>query len=209
MMTSGRVAARRCSVATEASSAAPVVGRRRERDGPVLEAVVDREATAELGLPGGDGRLPGRRVADPDRGRDRPRVGDRLPVHERCRAGGLEAEHPWQRPGLDEALCVRRHIPRVADRNAERIELADRFAEAAAEHFHERVRRELWGYAAAEALTDEQLVRERLAQLSAEPIGGTPQAKRAWPSRFSGSPPVAGSHLAPANKAFTGEVRML
>jgi 5-methyltetrahydrofolate--homocysteine methyltransferase len=38
--------------------------------------------------------------------------------------------------------------------------LADRLAEAAAEHFHERVRRELWGYATAEALTNEQLVRE-------------------------------------------------
>jgi 5-methyltetrahydrofolate--homocysteine methyltransferase len=38
--------------------------------------------------------------------------------------------------------------------------LADRLAEAAAEHFHERVRRELWGYAAEEALTNEQLVRE-------------------------------------------------
>jgi 5-methyltetrahydrofolate--homocysteine methyltransferase len=38
--------------------------------------------------------------------------------------------------------------------------LADRLAEAAAEHFHERVRRELWGYAAAEALTNEQLLRE-------------------------------------------------
>jgi 5-methyltetrahydrofolate--homocysteine methyltransferase len=38
--------------------------------------------------------------------------------------------------------------------------LADRLAEAAAEHFHERVRRELWGYAAAEVLTNEQLVRE-------------------------------------------------
>jgi 5-methyltetrahydrofolate--homocysteine methyltransferase len=38
--------------------------------------------------------------------------------------------------------------------------LADRLAEAAAEHFHERVRRELWGYAAQEALTNEQLVRE-------------------------------------------------
>jgi 5-methyltetrahydrofolate--homocysteine methyltransferase len=38
--------------------------------------------------------------------------------------------------------------------------LADRLAEAAAEHFHERVRRELWGYAAAEGLTNEQLVRE-------------------------------------------------
>jgi 5-methyltetrahydrofolate--homocysteine methyltransferase len=38
--------------------------------------------------------------------------------------------------------------------------LADRLAEAAAEHFHERVRRELWGFAPAETLTNEQLVRE-------------------------------------------------
>jgi 5-methyltetrahydrofolate--homocysteine methyltransferase len=38
--------------------------------------------------------------------------------------------------------------------------LADRLAEAAAEHFHERVRRELWGYAAAETFTNEQLLRE-------------------------------------------------
>jgi 5-methyltetrahydrofolate--homocysteine methyltransferase len=38
--------------------------------------------------------------------------------------------------------------------------LADRLAEAAAEHFHERVRRELWGFAPAETLTNAQLVRE-------------------------------------------------
>ncbi|MBK6598522.1 MAG: methionine synthase [Proteobacteria bacterium] len=38
--------------------------------------------------------------------------------------------------------------------------LADRFAEAAAEHFHERVRREFWGYAPAETLSNEQLIRE-------------------------------------------------
>ena len=38
--------------------------------------------------------------------------------------------------------------------------LADRFAEAAAEHFHERVRRELWGYDSQEALTNQQLIRE-------------------------------------------------
>jgi 5-methyltetrahydrofolate--homocysteine methyltransferase len=38
--------------------------------------------------------------------------------------------------------------------------LADRLAEAAAEHFHERVRREHWGYAAAESLTNEQLIHE-------------------------------------------------
>ncbi len=38
--------------------------------------------------------------------------------------------------------------------------LADRLAEAAAEHFHERVRRELWGYAGPEALTNQQLIQE-------------------------------------------------
>ncbi len=36
--------------------------------------------------------------------------------------------------------------------------LADRLAEAAAEHFHERVRRELWGYAADEQMTNEELI---------------------------------------------------
>ena len=38
--------------------------------------------------------------------------------------------------------------------------LADRFAEAFAEHMHERVRREFWGYAPDEALTPEQLISE-------------------------------------------------
>ncbi len=38
--------------------------------------------------------------------------------------------------------------------------LADRLAEAAAERLHERVRKEFWGYAAGETLTNEQLVAE-------------------------------------------------
>jgi 5-methyltetrahydrofolate--homocysteine methyltransferase len=38
--------------------------------------------------------------------------------------------------------------------------LADRLAEACAEHFHERVRREFWGYGSGETLTNEQLIRE-------------------------------------------------
>jgi 5-methyltetrahydrofolate--homocysteine methyltransferase len=38
--------------------------------------------------------------------------------------------------------------------------LADRLAEAAAEHFHERVRREFWGYASQETLTNQQLIQE-------------------------------------------------
>ncbi|NEX63827.1 methionine synthase [Noviherbaspirillum galbum] len=38
--------------------------------------------------------------------------------------------------------------------------LADRLAEAFAEHLHERVRKDLWGYAAAETLTNEDLIKE-------------------------------------------------
>ena len=39
--------------------------------------------------------------------------------------------------------------------------LADRLAEAFAEHLHRRVRTELWGYAAEEALSNEELIGER------------------------------------------------
>ena len=39
--------------------------------------------------------------------------------------------------------------------------LADRLAEAFAERLHERVRRELWGYAPDEALTNDELIAER------------------------------------------------
>ena len=39
--------------------------------------------------------------------------------------------------------------------------LADRLAEAFAEYLHEMVRKELWGYATKESLSNEQLIRER------------------------------------------------
>ena len=39
--------------------------------------------------------------------------------------------------------------------------LADRLAEAFAERLHERVRKEYWGYAADETLTNEDLIKER------------------------------------------------
>ncbi|PVY78204.1 methionine synthase (B12-dependent) [Tamilnaduibacter salinus] len=39
--------------------------------------------------------------------------------------------------------------------------LADRLAEAFAEHMHERVRREFWGYAPAEALDNDALIKEK------------------------------------------------
>jgi 5-methyltetrahydrofolate--homocysteine methyltransferase len=41
--------------------------------------------------------------------------------------------------------------------------LADRLAEAFAEHLHQRVRTEYWGYAAGEALSTEELVAEKYA----------------------------------------------
>lgn len=39
--------------------------------------------------------------------------------------------------------------------------LADRLAEAFAEHLHQRVRKEFWGYAAEENFSNEELIRER------------------------------------------------
>jgi len=38
--------------------------------------------------------------------------------------------------------------------------LADRLAEAFAEHLHQRVRKEFWGYATDESLANEELIRE-------------------------------------------------
>jgi 5-methyltetrahydrofolate--homocysteine methyltransferase len=39
--------------------------------------------------------------------------------------------------------------------------VADRLAEATAEYLHEKVRKEFWGYAQNEALTNEQLIKEK------------------------------------------------
>ncbi|WP_343623654.1 methionine synthase [Roseateles puraquae] len=47
--------------------------------------------------------------------------------------------------------------------------LADRLAEAAAEWLHERVRREFWGYAADESLSNEELVAEKYSGIRPAP----------------------------------------
>ncbi|GGY51725.1 methionine synthase [Pseudoduganella albidiflava] len=47
--------------------------------------------------------------------------------------------------------------------------LADRLAEAFAEYLHERVRKDLWGYAADERLTNEQMIREEYAGIRPAP----------------------------------------
>ncbi|RJF97460.1 methionine synthase [Noviherbaspirillum saxi] len=50
--------------------------------------------------------------------------------------------------------------------------LADRLAEAFAEHLHERVRKDLWGYAAEEKLSNEELIKE--AYRGVRPAPGYP-----------------------------------
>jgi 5-methyltetrahydrofolate--homocysteine methyltransferase len=47
--------------------------------------------------------------------------------------------------------------------------LADRLAEAFAERMHERVRKELWGYDQQEALSNEELIKERYAGIRPAP----------------------------------------
>jgi 5-methyltetrahydrofolate--homocysteine methyltransferase len=47
--------------------------------------------------------------------------------------------------------------------------IADRLAEAAAEWLHERVRREIWGYAADESLENDDLVQERYTGIRPAP----------------------------------------
>ena len=47
--------------------------------------------------------------------------------------------------------------------------LADRFAEAFAEHLHERVRKEFWGYQKDESLTRQELVREKYVGIRPAP----------------------------------------
>ena len=62
--------------------------------------------------------------------------------------------------GEDEA--IEKHIAKTDDYNRIMAKaLADRLAEAFAEHMHEKVRRELWGYEAGEKLSPEELIEEK------------------------------------------------
>lgn len=47
--------------------------------------------------------------------------------------------------------------------------LADRFAEAFAEHLHERIRKEFWGYQANENLSNEELIKEKYVGIRPAP----------------------------------------
>jgi 5-methyltetrahydrofolate--homocysteine methyltransferase len=63
--------------------------------------------------------------------------------------------------GIGEAEALSARIDRTDDYGRIMLKaLADRLAEAFAERMHERVRRELWGYAPREKLTNEELIAE-------------------------------------------------
>jgi 5-methyltetrahydrofolate--homocysteine methyltransferase len=63
--------------------------------------------------------------------------------------------------GIGAEEAARRFEEEHDDYNAIMVKgLADRLAEAFAEHMHERVRKELWGYAKDEKLNNEALIRE-------------------------------------------------
>ncbi len=47
--------------------------------------------------------------------------------------------------------------------------LGDRFAEAFAEHLHERIRKEFWGYQASEQLSNEELIKEKYVGIRPAP----------------------------------------
>ena len=64
--------------------------------------------------------------------------------------------------GLGEEEALKARIPATDDYSRIILKaLADRLAEAFAERLHERVRKELWGYAAAESLPKEELIGEK------------------------------------------------
>jgi 5-methyltetrahydrofolate--homocysteine methyltransferase len=64
--------------------------------------------------------------------------------------------------GIGEEAAIERHIKITDDYGRIMLKaLADRLAESLAEHFHMRVRREFWGYAAAETFSNEDLIAEK------------------------------------------------
>ncbi len=90
--------------------------------------------------------------------------------------------------------------------------LADRFAEAFAEYMHEQVRRELWGYAADETLTNDDLIGEKYQGIRPAPgypsqpdhtekktlfdlLGATEKAGIELTSSYAMNPPASVSGL--------------
>jgi len=68
-----------------------------------------------------------------------------------------------------EALCAEFESDADDYRSILSKALADRLAEAFAERLHERVRKEFWGYASAEAFTNQDLIREQYVGIRPAP----------------------------------------
>ncbi len=92
-----------CALGVQVQEPGDARGRRRLREEPLPGHPSVRREDLPVGhgedralglLRRGDRLLPRRRVPDPDRGRDRLRILDRLPEHDRRRALRLEAEEP-------------------------------------------------------------------------------------------------------------------
>jgi 5-methyltetrahydrofolate--homocysteine methyltransferase len=72
--------------------------------------------------------------------------------------------------GIGEEEALARHIAKTDDYGRIMLKaLADRLAEAFAERLHERTRREFWGYAKDEALSNEELIAEKYAGIRPAP----------------------------------------
>jgi len=64
--------------------------------------------------------------------------------------------------GIGEEEALEKYLKKTDDYGRIMLKaLADRLAESLAEHMHMRVRREFWGYAAAEALSNDELIQEK------------------------------------------------
>ncbi len=64
--------------------------------------------------------------------------------------------------GIGEEAALEKHLKKTDDYGRIMLKaLCDRLAEALAEHMHARVRREFWGYAAGETLSNDDLISEK------------------------------------------------
>ena len=72
--------------------------------------------------------------------------------------------------GIGEEDAIEKHIAKTDDYNRIMAKaLCDRLAEACAEAFHQKVRRELWGYAKDETLSNDDLILEKYAGIRPAP----------------------------------------
>jgi 5-methyltetrahydrofolate--homocysteine methyltransferase len=100
--------------------------------------------------------------------------------------------------GIGEEAALEKHVKKTDDYGRIMLKaLADRLAEAFAERMHERVRRQFWGYAGDERLTNEELIAEKYRGI--RPAPGYPaqpdHTEKATLFRLLGAEKAAGIKL--------------